>query len=420
MQLKSILNRVEKIPGFVYSSCAWSEDGRRIEVHIRPRKNSWAICSGCNVIANRYDQGAERRFDFVPLWQLEVTFVYRMRRVDCATCGVRVESVPWAEGKSRATKTYLWFVAAWARRMSWSEVAKVFATSWGVVSRGVEMAVEWGRGHVSLDDVQAIGVDEILHRRGSKAHGGPKYLTLVYQIDEKRKRLLWIGQDRREATLHRFFDWLGPERTAQLRFACSDMWPAYLKVIRLRASKAVQILDRFHVMAMMNKALDRLRAGEARELKKKGRASLLTNSRWLFLKRRENLSEGQHEKLADLLRHNLRIVRAYLLKESFHRFWGYTSPHWAGVFLDSWCSKVMRSKIDALKKVAGSLRKHRPLLLNWFRATQVSVGAVEGLNNKAKVTMRKSYGLRSLRIAELALYHSLADLPQPNFTHRFW
>lgn len=420
MLLKSILNRVEKIPGFVYESCGWSKDGKSIEVRIRPRKNGWALCSVCGSIAIGYDRIGIRRFEFVPLWQIPVSLIYQMRRVKCHQCGVRVESVPWAEGKSQVSTTYLWFLAGWARRMSWSEVASVFTTTWGVVSRAVEHAVKWGREHMSLSGIEAIGVDEILHRRGSKAHGGPKYLTLVYQIDEHRKRLLWVGKDRREETLHGFFDWFGRKNTELLRFICSDMWPAYLKVIRLRAAKVIQILDRFHIMSMINKAIDRIRADEVRELKSTRCEPVLTNSRWLFLKRRENLSEGQHEKLADLLRYNLRIVRAYLLKEGFHRFWDYASPIWAGRFLDSWCTRVMRSRIKPLQKVVKSLRRHRHLMLNWFNAKAISVGAVEGLNNKAKVTMRKSYGFRTVRIAELALYHSLADLPQPDFAHRFW
>lgn len=420
MQVKSILNRVEKIPGFVYEKVTWSKDRRGLEVEVRPRKNSWALCSGCGWIAVRYDHLRIRRFAFVPLWQIPVTLVYRIRRVNCHQCGVRVEKVPWAEGKNQASTTYLWFLAAWAGRMSWSEVAQVFATSWNVVSRAVTQAVSWGRQHVSLDDVRSIGVDEILHRRGSKAHGGPRYLTVVYQIDQGLKRLLWIGKDRREETLHGFFDWLGRDKTERIQFVCSDMWPAYLKVIRLRAAKAVQILDRFHIVSMVNTAIDRIRAEEMRELNKQGRQATLTNSRWLFLKRPENLSDHQHEKLSELLRLNLRIVRAYLLKEGLQRFWTFVSPRWAGAFLDSWCARVMRSKIEPLKRIARSFRKHRELMLNWFRAHGLSAGAVEGLNNKAKVTIRKSYGFRSYRITELALYHALGDLPQPVFTHRFW
>ncbi|HET7712183.1 MAG TPA: ISL3 family transposase [Thermoanaerobaculia bacterium] len=420
MQLKSILNRVEKIPGFVYEKVEWSEDGKEIEIRIRARKNSWAVCSGCGSMAVTYDQLRTRRFAFVPLWQIPVRLLYRMRRVECHQCGVKVERVPWAEGKSQASTTYLWFLAAWAGRMSWTDVAKVFGTTWNVVSRAVEHAVNWGREHVSLEGIRSIGVDEILHRRGSKAHGGPRYLTLVYQIDEGIKRLLWVGRDRREETMHAFFDWLGPDRSEQIQFVCSDMWPAYLKVIRLRATKALQILDRFHIAAMVNKAIDRIRAEEIRELKKQGRAAVLTNARWLFLKRPANLSDDQHEKLATLLRMNLRIVRAYLLKEGLQRFWTYTSPRWAAAFLESWCSRVMRSRVESLKRVARTLRKHRELMLNWFRADRLSAGTVEGLNNKAKVTMRKSYGFRTFKVTELALYHSLADLPQPILAHRFW
>ena len=126
-------------------------------------------------------------------------------------------------------------------------------------------------------------------------------------------------------------------------------------------------------------------------------------------------------KLRDLLRYNLQSVRAYLLKEDFDQFWDYVSPTWAGKFLDEWCSQTMRSQIEPLKKVVKMLRTHRPLILNYFKAKkQFSSGVVEGLNNKVKVTMRKSYGFRTFRITEMALYHSLGKLPEPELTHRFF
>lgn len=420
MQLKSILNRVERIPGFVFENVEWGKDGSSLEISIRERKSSKGICSGCGQASPGYDRMRVRRFEYVPVWQIRTFFRYAMRRVECSRCGIQVERVPWAEGKSQTTKTYLWFLSMWARRMSWQEVAEVFQSSWQTVSRAVEQAVLWGREHVDLSGIESIGVDEILHRRGSKAHGGPRYLTVVYQIDGHRKRLLWIGKDRREESLHGFFNWFGREATEKLKFACSDMWAAYLKVIRLRAPGATQILDRFHVMAMMNKVIDRIRAAEMRELRRMNKAPLLTNCRWILLRRPENLTEPQHEKLAVLLRQNFRVVRAYLIRESFQRFWSYVSRPAAAKFLRTWCNRVMRSRIDEMKKIAKAVRRHEPLLLNWLSAKHVSVGAVEGLNNKAKVTIRKSYGFRSLRIAELALYHSLGDLPEPTFTHRFW
>ena len=139
------------------------------------------------------------------------------------------------------------------------------------------------------------------------------------------------------------------------------------------------------------------------------------------VKSKENLTDQQRVRLSDLLKYNLQTVRAYLLKEQFRQFWDYDSPAWAAKFLDQWITLVMRSRIEPMKKVAKTLRSHRELILNYFRAKkQFSSGVVEGLNNKVKVTMRKSYGFRTFRITELALYHVLGRLPEPELTHRFY
>jgi transposase len=416
MQLKTILNRVEKHKSFVYGEVKLEEEeGRlRLEIEIKARANGVMFCSGCGEAAPGYDRLGKRLFEFVPLWMIAVFFVYEMRRVKCQKCGVRVERVPWAKGKSQLTTTYQWFLARWAKRLSWSEVAAAFNTSWEKVEESVKMAVEWGLENRDLTGVKAIGVDEIQWRKGHK------YLTLVYQIDEGAKRLLWIGKDRTIETLTEFFDMFGAERSGLLEFVCSDMWKPYLTVIAEKAKQAVHILDRFHIMAKMNKAIDEVRAEEARRLKEAGAEPLLKNSRWLLLKRPENQSEKQMGKLMELLKYNLKPVRSFLLREEFQRFWEYRSSSWAAKFLDQWCSAVMRSRIEPMKKVARTLRNHRQLILNWFKAKgTLSSGKVEGLNNKVKLTMRKSYGFRTQKTITLALYHSLGALPEPEFTHRF-
>jgi len=274
--------------------------------------------------------------------------------------------------------------------------------------------VAWGLANRKLTGVTAIGVDEILWQRGHQ------YLTLVYQIDHHAKRLLWVGRDRTVQTLQRFFHEFGKEWSEQLACICSDMWKPYLQVIAQQAAQAIHVLDRFHIAMHMNKAIDEVRAEEARDLKTKGLNPILKHSRWCLLKRPENLTEKQDIKLADLVRHNLKAVRSYLLKEDFQFFWEYKSPHWAGQFMDEWCQRTMRSRIEPMKKVARMLRSHRDLLLNWFRAKkQISGGIVEGFNNKAKLTTRKAYGFRTFKAAEIALYHTLAALPEPEATHRF-
>ena len=125
-------------------------------------------------------------------------------------------------------------------------------------------------------------------------------------------------------------------------------------------------------------------------------------------------------RLVDLLHYNLRAVRRYLLREEFQYFWAYVSPTWAGRFLDRWCTKALRSRIEPMQKVARMLRAHRPLLLNWFRAKgTLSAAVVEGFNNKARVTTRTAYGFRTYRAMEIALYHTLGALPEPDAPHRF-
>jgi len=417
MQLKTILNRVQKFKSFVYGSVRLIEGASvpTLEVELQPRLNSRAVCSGCGRKRPGYDRLPERCFEFIPMWGHKVFFVYAPRRTECPECGIRVERMPWVAGKHRQTEAYAWFLAGWAKRLSWQEVARAFRTSWDHVFCSVERAVSWGRAHQDLSGVTAIGVDEIAWQRGHR------YLTLVYQIDGHCKRLLWIGEKRTVRSLLRFFRWFGKERSQALGFICSDMWKPYLKVIAKKAGNALNILDRFHIMSHLSKAIDQVRAQEAKDLQEKGYEPVLTKTRWLLLKRPENLTGQQEARLADLLRYNLRSIRSYLLKEEFQLFWSYTSPYWAGRFLDTWCTKTMRSQIEPMKKVARMLRRHRPLLLNWFRARkQFSSGIVEGFNTKAKLTTRKAYGFRTYHAAEIALYHALGALPVRKTTHEFF
>lgn len=415
MQLKTLLNHVQKHKGFVYAGVRLIGGVRaRLIVDIRPRKGSRAECSGCRRRAPCYDTLPVRLFQFVPLWGMLVFFAYSMRRVECVRCGVTVEVVPWADGKSPITNTYAWFLAGWAKRMSWKEVACTFRVKWDCVFRAVSLAVEWGLLHRDLTKIRSIGVDEVAWQRG------PKYLTVVYQIDEHCKRLLWVGKDRAAATLEEFFKGFGL-RALSLRFVCSDMWKPYLTVLARRAKNAIHVLDRFHVVANLNKAIEQVRAEEARRMRRDGYEPVLKHTRWSLLKRPRNLTGRQRDTLKDLLKYNLRTVRAYLLKEEFQLLWEYVSPTWAGKFLDRWCTKAMRSKIEPVKRIARSMRKHRPLILNWFVARgHVSAAAVEGLNNKLKVTFRKAYGFRAFKVAEIALYHQLGRLPEPEVAHRFF
>ena len=417
MRIRTILNRCHYLKSFVYEKEQIEViTGREaLVVEVVPRKNGQVICSGCGGSASGYDQGSQARlFTFVPLWGYPVYLRYVMRRVDCPNCGVKVEQVPWSEGKSPRTRAYEVFLARWGRRLSWQEVAHVFHTSWEQVYRSVGSVVGYGLAHRSLDEIEAIGVDEVQYRRGHQ------YLTLVYQLYSGCRRLLYVGKKRTVRSLLGFFRELGKSRCAELMYICSDMWKPYLKVIRRKVPQALHILDRFHIVVLLNKAVDEVRRQETQRLKRDGYEEVLRHSRYCFLKNESNLTDRQALKLEELLQYDLKSVRAYLLKESFQGFWQYSSPYWAERFLRLWCARAMRSKLEPMKKFVKTVRRHQHLMMNWFKAKKAfSSGIVEGLNRKINLVTRKAYGYRSYDVLKIALFHTLGDLPEPELTHSF-
>lgn len=419
LELKTILNRIQHFVGFVYQDirlCS-SRGKLRIEIRLKPHGGIRGRCWQCRRPAPGYDQLPERPWLFVPLWGIVTYFLYEPRRVECPEHGVVVEHIPWSEGKRPITTTMMGFLARWARHLSWRQTARAFQTSWEAVYRSVEWFVHWGLARRSLEGVEAIGIDEIHWGKGKRADS---FLTVIYQIDGHCRRLLWVGSRRTQATLRRGLAALGPAVVSGLRFVCSDLWRAYLQVISDRAPQALHVLDRFHIALHLNQAVDQVRRAESGRLRGEPVAQKLKHMRWKLLRRASRVRGVARHKLEGLLRSKLATARAWNLKESFHYIWHYKSFIWAGAFLDYWCSLAMRSRIEPMKRVARMLRTHEKLLLNWFKARgEISSGAVEGLNNKIRVVTRRSYGFRTYEAMEIALYHTLGRLPEPESTHRF-
>ena len=409
--------------GFVYVDVRLqreSDQGDHIEVTVGAHGGMRGRCGECGEWAPGYDRLPERRWRFVPLWGIPTWFLYAPRRVECAEHGIVVEQIPWSAGKRPVTRAMMGFLARWARRLSWRETAQVFQTSWEAVYRSVEWFVEWGLARRELRGVESLGVDEIHWGHGLKADN---FLTVIYQIDRSCRRLLWVGKRRTEATLRRGLKELGPEVVQGLRFVCSDMWKPYLKVLAAEVGQALHVLDRFHITLHLNQAVDQVRRAESTRLRgasQPQQAQRLKHMRWPLLRRGSRVRGRARQKLQALLASKLSTARAWELKEVFGHFWKYKSVIWAGAFLDYWCARAMRSRLEPMKKVARMLRAHDPLILNWFRAKgELSSGAVEGLNNKIRVVTRRSYGFRTYEAMEIALYHTLGRLPEPESTHKF-
>src|SRR4029434_2104034 len=252
--------------------------------------------------------------------------------------------------------------------------------------------------------VHAIGIDEVSRRKGQV------YLTVVYDLE--RRVLLWVGEDRTEEAVKKFFlEDMGRRRCRTLQVVCMDMWAAYAKLVREHAPNAQILFDRFHIVKHLNEAVEEVRRSEMRRLTAREKVPF-KRSRWLLLKNPWNLTAEQKERLSTLVRWNAPIVRAYYLKESFQLFWEYRQPARAGEQLKKWMNAAMRSRLEPFKKFVRMLRNHLDGVLTWTKL-RLSNGAVEGMNNKIKSVSHRSFGFRSAKHFIAAIYHCCARLPLP-------
>lgn len=405
---------VESIVKWTLQCKSWcvkrvSGDREKLTAELAPRHRSRARCSGCGKRRPGYDTLSERTWRHVVLWGIPFELRYSPRRVNCPRCGVKVEQMPWAMGKSDLTMPLIVTLATFAKLLSWEEVARLFDVHWNTVKAAVAHAVKYGLENRDTSDVIAIGVDEISRRKGHT------YVTNVYDV--KNMRLLWTGDGRGEDVLGRFFDEWGPQRTRLIVCICCDMWDPYIKAIREHAPGATVVFDKFHIVQNLMKAVDKVRAEEARSLREKN-PELLRRTRYIWLKNPWNLTPKQKARLGYLEKLNLRTNRAYLLKETFRELWEYKEPESAKRFLKKWFWWATHSRLKPMRDFAWMLRRYEEGVLSYFKI-RIDNGAVEGMNRKAKVVSQRAYGYRTFETFSLALYHVLGDLPMPQLTHKF-
>lgn len=408
MLVEQLIRETLEMQGFRISSV--EKTGLELLVTIVPDLRYHPRCGRCNTPGNYRDTLGERRFRHVPLWGIPITLVYAPCRVSCPCCrAVLVENMPWAAGKKRLTKAFAVTIAVWAKMMPWLQVARLFQCSWCTVAASVAYVVAFGLACRDLSGVTHIGIDEISRKKGHV------YLTNVYDL--RTGTLIWSGEGRTKDTLNAFFAFFGQERTKLLKGICCDMWPSFFETVKAKAPQATLVFDKFHIVRQLTEAVDKVRRQEIRD-KGKEHKELLSGTRYLWLKNPWNLTDKQKSSLGFLETLNLTIHRAYLLKESFRDFWQSDTREIANKFLGQWFTWAMESKIKPMQDFALLLKRHEDNILSYFDMP-ISNGAVEGLNNKAKVISHRAYGFRSAKNYVLNLYHCMGNLPMPASLHRF-
>lgn len=359
---------------------------------ILPVKPSWRLprCSGCGKICAGYDHRHEPvRWVHLGVGAIRLILEYAPRRVDCPSCGVRVELVPWARPGSRFTRPFEEMTAYLAQITNKTEVSRMMGISWRTVGNIVERVVAEKLDPTRLDGLKRIGVDEFSYR---KRH---RYITTV--VDHDRRRIVWAAEGKSSETLDAFFDELGEERAKAIETVTIDMSAAFIKSITAKVPGAQIVYDLFHVLKLASEAVDAVRRDKVRELKElddPDESAAVKKSRYALLKNPWDLSAKEWDKLAAIQKHNAPLYRAYLLKEALADIFREPSKATAEDELDRWLAWASRSKLKPFVKLARTIREHKNGILAYVE-TKLTNGLVEGFNNKLRMIARRAFGFHS-------------------------
>jgi transposase len=362
---------------------SFDDDGLVVDVAPQWRRSR---CSQCLEPAPGYDRDHGRQWRHLDLAGMMLHLRYDIRRVDCPTCGVKVEHVPWAETSSKFTRPFEDHVGYLAQRADKTTISELMRIAWATVGSIIQRVVARHGDHDLLEDLTHIGVDELSYRRHHE------YITVV--VDHTRRRVVWSHPGKNADTLKAFFTELGPERCAKLEAVTIDMSGAYIKAVTECSPQAQLIFDRFHVQRLAQDAVDEVRRDEVRAATSDEEREKVKQTRWSTLKSFWNLSLFDSIRLSQLQRENKRLYRAYLLKEALVRILDCRSDWLAEQKLEQWIRWARRSRLEPFKRIAATIRQHAAGILAYVRSG-LSNGRTEGLNGKARTITRRAYGFHS-------------------------
>jgi len=311
-----------------------------------------------------------------------------VRRVFCRSCGkVKQEKLPWLASNPFYTKRFSWYVGRRCRESTIKDVARELRLDWKTVKSLEKEYMEEQLRRAGMPGPKAIGIDEISIRKG--------HTYRIVVSDLIRHRPIWFGGvDRSEASLDLFYQALGARKTKGIQLAVMDMWRAFESSTMKNAPQAAILYDKFHIMRHLGKALDTVRKQEYRRLSGEDRA-YIKGQKYTLLSRQENLTLEGRQSLKKLLAANKRLNTAYLLKESFSQLWDYRTEGWARRFFDNWKASLKWQRLKPYQEFAEMIERHWEGIAAHITAEEkVSLGFVEGLNNKIRVIQRRAYGLR--------------------------
>jgi transposase len=318
-------------------------------------------------------------------WRIYLEF--EVRRVACRSCGlVKRERLAFLADNALYTKRFAYYVGRRARSTTIKDLAFELHLDWECVKELDKHYMRAQLARVGAPGPKAIGIDEISIRKG--------HTYRIVVSDLIRRRPIWFGgEDRKEASMALFYDWLGEKKTRGIRLAVMDMWKPFYNVTATRAPQAAILYDKFHILRHLGDALDEVRKSEYRRLSGQDR-SYIKGQKYTLLSHRENLTLKGRQALKKVLTANQRLNTAYLLRESFGQLWDYEREGWARRFFENWRASLKWQRLKPYEKFAEMVDRHWDGIAAYCKPeNKVALGFVEGLNNKIRVIQRRAYGL---------------------------
>jgi transposase len=323
---------------------------------------------------------------------------FEVRRVDCRRCGkVKRERLEFVADNPFYTKRFAYYVGRRCCSATIKDIAEELKLDWHAVKELDKQYMAAQLAKAGSPGPKVIGIDEISI---SKRH---TYRIVV--SDLVRGRPIWFGgEDRSQASMAEFYQWLGNRKSERISLAVMDMWKPFRSATKTHAPNAAILFDKFHIMRHLGEALDKIRKSEYARLSGNKRR-YIKGQKYTLLSRWENLTlEGRHA-LKTLLAANKRINTAYLLKESFGQLWSYEREGWARRFFENWRSSLKWQRLKPYEKFAEMIDHHWDGIAVYCKSeNKVSLGFVEGLSNKIRVIQRRAYGLRDEEYLRLKIF----------------
>jgi len=345
-------------------------------------------CGCCGLASFSWYDRKVRRIRDLSCGDTRVYLEFEIRRVNCKGCDkVKTERLDFLADNPLYTKRFAWHIGRRCRASSIKDVAKEFRLDWQTVKSLEKQYMAEQLKRAGMPGTRAIGIDEISIRKG--------HTYRIVVSDLIRRRPIWFGgEDRSEASMKQFFAAFGAGKSAKIELAVMDMWKPFRTATGACAPQAAIVFDKFHIMRHLGEALDAVRKSEYARLTGKDRR-YIKGQKYTLLSNRENLNVDGRVALKQLLAANKRLNTAYLLKERFGQLWDYQQEGWARRFFEQWRRSLRWQRLPSFEKFAAMIERHWDGIAAYCRPeNKVSLGFVEGLNNKIRVIQRRAYGLR--------------------------